>query len=1528
MNKLTLTCAALTMTISLAAQTVKWDSTKYPDYNPAPRIDHRQVRQMQQRIATRAAQGSTRPDHWNNALSSAFPSVINQSGGSCGSASRVHYMFTHEMNASRWVSASDERNVYPTHFTWLHTKSYGQTHDKEQIAIHNGIPNIVDYGGLLYSELFGYQEDTNNDFGWMQGYSKWFNAMHNRIVTNANFPYALDTDEGRELVKNYLWNHCGDDTYSTGGVVGVGVASGGTWAAIGSTPTNNALGVTGQYYVKAWGSSIDHALTIVGYDDRIEFDLDDDGTYGDPDKDELGAWIVVNSWGSGWCNNGFIYCPYAEARPTNTTTGYWMPEYYTPRRDYRPLRTIKLLMDYDRRSEIALYVGVASDLSATAPEKETWMRHFQYSGEAKGNDISGTAPEVPMLGRWADGMMHTEPMEFGYDLTDLTSGYADGTPLKYFFRVETRSGSVGSGHIYSAYIVDYTIDREGIATPFAIADGGMSIASAGAKTTITTTATGASLPVPRNLAVEGSTLTWQAPAGSSYPVSAYNIYANGQRTATVGGSLLQAAIDDTNARYTVTATYRINGYDVESQPSGFALGGGMTTNVMANFARGTQFTVPDFTTSTQEAYTIEFWAYPFSVNSACMGIKASSGKFFFKVNASAKIEVGYDGGDYGVSTRSVQANKWQHFAIVVSGTSMKVYLNGTLAVSKTSGYSNSGISGSNALWFGKTEGTTTSYKEVCDAGWYGYFDELHIWNYARTQAEVTVSYRNPMLSPSLYAGLTHCYDLSAGTTNNGTYLTDIAGGHHAQLTTPDLFTQREAAYIQVGEPFYNVTSSAAFSVSNTTPVAGEAVVISSACSPSTTQWAWTVTGADVAESSAPCPVVTFTQAGQQTISLTATNLKGATATKTLKVNVAAASVPEPSFTVPEGTLRAGEHISFINTTPQPEGTSFEWTFEGAQVTAASSVDAGATYDAYGTYTVRLTATNAAGTRSTERQVTISKVAPEAAFNIHNNVALTGEKVYLEDATRFDAAEWTWSLSSSAETYIINGQNTSLTFDSPGVYDVSLIASNELGSTTASRARAIVVCNADGDRGLRFDADDDELVAASPLTAAQARVTIEWWMYAGTQAERCLGMGDSESTLLLTTDATGAMTLHKGGQSVTTPAGFVVTNEWHHYAVTNNSSTITFFRDGVSFHTATLSGNVPAMSQFRIGGTDAPVNGIIDELRVWKMALTATNIFRYCNAPLSTVASSIVLYYDFNQSSGNVADNSASALTGTRNNFGPDGDAWTSSKGIFFLNSKTAQSSNVTSTYLKNYQATFATDGTFVNGTSRFKALATGTTASPWVQENAVTTDGVTTGWHVDANKGSYLTLTTQWDGFAAEVNNLKLYQTVTLPAGVYELTATQGSYEWNPSGKYLAAAAGTGLPDINQLKASALGYAQCGSTCTFIITKDTQVSLGLVSSQSGYTCHTIKSLVLKKKAVTTLEPNNEVGIADATASATATLVARGGLGTISLSVSEPQRVDVYDLAGHTIYSALIDSQATIRVRKGIYVVGPSKVMVR
>ena len=515
----TILALALVLPMALSAQ-VDVNRDKYPDYTDKTNPDWSLMQYTQmQKSASRTATKSQRPAYVNNAELKFFPPVFNQDGGSCGSASRICYMFTYELNAYRNLSGKISTNYYPSHFVWLHTNT---SSGKNEFVTSIGVPSAATYGGQTYSSLFGYQDCADNDFGWMQGYDKWFEAMHNRMLEPSNFPVHVGTEEGREAVKNWLWNHSGDDSFQAGGICGIGVASaGGNYdGRIPSTTANRNAGVVGKKYLRAWGTQVDHALTIVGYDDRIEFDLDGNGIAGEVEKDEVGAWIIVNSWGAWWCNNGFIYCPYAYGGASFNSDGtfaqnWWTPEIYKVRKDYRPLRTIKLEMDYSRRSEIKLSAGISADINATAPEKSIEFEHFRYAGDGNyGN--TNPAPEIPMLGRWADGKLHTEPMEFGYDLTDLTAGYERSMPLKYFFIVETKSWGKGSGNIYNASIMDYEYNEEGTETPFTLPNGKVEIKSAGNKTVISVVVYGEPYYTPQNASISGSTLRWEAPLPSYF----------------------------------------------------------------------------------------------------------------------------------------------------------------------------------------------------------------------------------------------------------------------------------------------------------------------------------------------------------------------------------------------------------------------------------------------------------------------------------------------------------------------------------------------------------------------------------------------------------------------------------------------------------------------------------------------------------------------------------------------------------------------------------------------------------------------------------------------------------------------------------------------------------------------------------------------------------------------------------------------------------------------------------------------------
>ena len=104
-----------------------------------------------------------------------------------------------------------------------------------------------------------------------------------------------------------------------------------------------------------------------------------------------------------------------------------------------------------------------------------------------------------------------------------------------------------------------------------------------------------------------------------------------------------------------------------------------------------------------------------------------------------------------------------------------------------------------------------------------------------------------------------------------------------------------------------------------------------------------------------------------------------------------------------------------------------------------------------------------------------------------------------------------------------GQNSSLRPDVPGVYDLSLTTTNAAGSHTATRERALVVCNADSKNGLNFGNSGASVTATGNLlTAGSKEFTVEWWMNPDHNATYSNGLGDETGTMIVRTDANGAL----------------------------------------------------------------------------------------------------------------------------------------------------------------------------------------------------------------------------------------------------------------------------------------------------------------------------------------------------------------------------------------------------------------------
>lgn len=1259
------------------------DRSKYPDYDDTFRpnwsvmVDGNKARGLKDEIVL--------PDHWHNGETMYFPTVFNQAGGSCGPASRIGYMLTHELNAHRHVSGKLNENRLCPNF--VYPFSYNGS-SKDRMAIANGIPNIPTYGGFPYSSIYGFEESlvkngATGDGGWMQGYERWYAAMKNRLKSTSNFPVSTATPEGMLAVKRYLYNHNGDESFATGGILGLGCAiSGSGQGTIANTKANAAAGVVGMKYLTHMGESVDHAITLVGWDDRIEFDLDGNGKYGEENnalnQNETGAWIFVNSWG-GWGNNGFMYYPYATAGAVNKPielngkTVYssgdgWWPEIYTIRKNYEPKRVIKLKMTYTQRSSMGLSAGVSDDVNATSPKDRTAFVHFNYQGYP-GDDPQ---PMVPMLGCWADNQLHYEPMEFGYDLTDLIEGYDLSKPMKLFFMVNTKNNAEGTGAVYEASIMDYTLDPNGVEIPFVLESDSVDILGGGSQVMMSVVVNGNSATPPSNLSITGNGLAWEAPQGTAYTPVKYLVYRGGEEIAQTTSTELADTAIQTGVLYTVKALYNIDGHEVMSADSKSAVKTNEADNVVDNFVGTFEnggFAIPDVFTNGLSTGTIEFRIKPSTIKNYNQQIGPNWGQFLVHANSDGSMSWGWNTGSERGSASSVLRNgSWTHVAIVVEGKTMTFFVNGVQKGTFTSS-SYSGFPSTSSFEFGSHGGSSNAL--------YGQIDEVRIWNVARTRNELLASYQYPLLNPSQYAGLLAYYKMDMiWEWKNGKSeqkFRDCVGGHHASLITSNGTAVSETTTntgFRTTAPKLRAKINA---VSNAT--VGIPVSFTDVSSITAVSKAWVIDGKNYNVAS---PEVTFLTTGQKQAILTVADSEGATATDTIVFEVGAGETPTAEFRMSAEQINGSDRLSLISENTVP-GCSYLWEMEGADHAVATTSTTAVTYSAVGTYDVKLTVTGPDGTKYVNtKKVTVSPSAPVAKFSIYPSIIVKGESATLTDESTYDPTSACWRFSSDQLKTAAMGLNTTISPSQPGVYNLNYSAMNEYGVGTTSANRVLTVCNADSKNGLFFS-DKNTMTAPAPADVTDAW-TIEFWFNpVGGVTDNSLGINGGTNGYTITNSADGTVTTTVNGETSKSSAKYLTTG-WHHYAICYFRGNIFYYRDGILINNeklATVSDISPYWNALVLGGETTPMTGTIDELRVWNKRLGQSRIQIYSNSPILEVMSSIddgalKLYYDFNQTSGDVIDGSGNNLTGVRTNFGPDGDAWVDTKGVFSLNYGTTQ----------------------------------------------------------------------------------------------------------------------------------------------------------------------------------------------------------------------------------------------------------------
>ena len=221
--------------------------------------------------------------------------------------------------------------------------------------------------------------------------------------------------------------------------------------------------------------------------------------------------------------------------------------------------------------------------------------------------------------------------------------------------------------------------------------------------------------------------------------------------------------------------------------------------------------------------------------------------------------------------------------------------------------------------------------------------------------------------------------------------------------------------------------------------------------------------------------------------------------------------------------------------------------------------------------------------------------------------------------------------------------------------------------------------------LNFDGTNDYVQTNYIGITGTANRTFEAWIYLSSAPTRnnCImdyGPQTAANRNTFIVNANRAIGYIAGGTNtnITSSSNVVPINQWVHVAFVKNGGTGYLYVNGTQVGTGNLS-NVntgTTGTRLRIGqrvpGGSIPFSGIIDEVRVWDVARTQTEIASTMNSEFCSAPSSLKAYYRFNHGVAGGTNTTVTSATddagtnnGTLNNFSLSGTSsnWVTGKNI-------------------------------------------------------------------------------------------------------------------------------------------------------------------------------------------------------------------------------------------------------------------------
>jgi PKD repeat protein len=278
---------------------------------------------------------------------------------------------------------------------------------------------------------------------------------------------------------------------------------------------------------------------------------------------------------------------------------------------------------------------------------------------------------------------------------------------------------------------------------------------------------------------------------------------------------------------------------------------------------------------------------------------------------------------------------------------------------------------------------------------------------------------------------------------------------------------------------------------------------------------------------------------------------------------------------------------------------------------------------------------------------------EVEFSSSQETGHSPLEVTFQDQTFGYPVSWAWDFDNDGQIDS-QDQNPSFNFSEPGIYTVSLEVSDLYFTKSIIKENYVRVF--DGESALQFDGSESyvSVPAAEPIDLTGA-LTLEAWIYPVSWGETSSFGGrilDKSSYGIYLCEAHSSLNNHCLGLQLKTeeaPLSFsaseensILLNNWQHVAVTYDGiDEVAIYINGEASEVTQL--NPPAGALLQNTATDLIIgkssnlswafDGIIDDVRIWNIVRTETEIQQNLGACLTGNETGLVAYWDLNDAWG-------------------------------------------------------------------------------------------------------------------------------------------------------------------------------------------------------------------------------------------------------------------------------------------------------